>query len=228
MTNAKFDIPIEKAKMLMLRAFESATYNSTCARRRVGAIIYNPDRDKILGVGYNRTVSKTGTCEQKFWLQFLKQRQEELSSAMSQSCRNLVQDMEAYIKVVEKDCALSHRLENRSEFFAKLFHKDFFEWCKSDEFRNGEHWQYQDTELHSEIAAILDALEEGHPTEAIHNSVLFSSRSPCIDCAKAILAVGIKKVYYTELSEKGMSGGLKLLQDNIELEHIEVEHNYYT
>lgn len=47
--------------------------------------------------------------------------------------------------------------------------------------------------IHSEIDAICRAAAAGHP---VAGSSIFVTRYPCEGCAKAIIAAGIKRVYY--------------------------------
>ena len=67
--------------------------------------------------------------------------------------------------------------------------------------------------VHAEMNAILFAARYGISTEGAE---LYTTHSPCIDCAKAIINAGIKKVYYIE--EYRNREGLELLeQAGIEL-----------
>ena len=47
--------------------------------------------------------------------------------------------------------------------------------------------------LHSEIDAICAAAAEGH---SVKGATIFVTRYPCESCAKAVVAAGIKQVYY--------------------------------
>lgn len=51
------------------------------------------------------------------------------------------------------------------------------------------------TVVHSEINAILKAAKSRHSTE---NAFMYSTLSPCIECAKAIIQAGIVRLYYIE------------------------------
>ena len=76
---------------------------------------------------------------------------------------------------------------------------------------NGE--SHQDwsplNELHAEVNAIGYAAQSGVSTK---NAVLYTSVSPCIDCAKLIVASGIKEVWY--IDEYRIIEGIKFLNDN--------------
>jgi dCMP deaminase len=54
-------------------------------------------------------------------------------------------------------------------------------------------------ELHAEQNAISMAAKNGI---AINNCDLYTSVSPCSDCAKLIVASGIKRVFYIELYDR--------------------------
>mgnify|MGYP001946569404 FL=1 len=61
--------------------------------------------------------------------------------------------------------------------------------------------------VHAEMNAILFAARYGISTEGTE---LYTTHSPCIDCAKAIINAGIKKVYY--LKEYRSRDGIELLE----------------
>ena len=61
--------------------------------------------------------------------------------------------------------------------------------------------------IHAEMNAILFAARYGISTEGTE---LYTTHSPCIDCAKAIINAGIKKVYY--LKEYRSQEGIELLK----------------
>jgi dCMP deaminase len=47
-------------------------------------------------------------------------------------------------------------------------------------------------------------------TLSLKKSILFTTLSPCVQCAKLIINAGVKKVYYIE--EYSCSEGIKLLK----------------
>ena len=62
-------------------------------------------------------------------------------------------------------------------------------------------WSYAN-EIHAEMNAIFHAGANGIPK----NSTMYTILSPCINCAKAIYACGIRRlVYELEYSEDGLS-----------------------
>lgn len=97
-----------------------------------------------------------------------------------------------------------------------------------------EHGCIKDTErggcirtIHAEQNAIAYAARVGIPLEG---STLYVTMSPCIDCAKLIIATGIKKVLYYEEYRKGYAIDY-LKVSGIELVHLksglqEIFNNY--
>ena len=75
--------------------------------------------------------------------------------------------------------------------------------------------------VHAEMNAILFAARYGISTEGAE---LYTTHSPCIDCAKAIINAGIKKVYYVE--EYRSRDGIELLElAGIEVYRISINEN---
>ena len=89
-----------------------------------------------------------------------------------------------------------------------IFNKDNFE---------GHHKFSEERELHAEQNAIAYAARNGIATDGAE---LYVSISPCSNCAKLIIASGIKRVYYKESYDRS-SAGLELLFDsNIDTRNI--------
>ena len=73
--------------------------------------------------------------------------------------------------------------------------------------------------LHAEANAISKVARS---TNNAQNSTLSLTLSPCKDCSKMILQVGIRRVVYAQIYKDGT--GLELLEDaGIEIEHIPLE-----
>lgn len=70
--------------------------------------------------------------------------------------------------------------------------------------------------LHAESNAILKCALSGSST---NGSTLFTTDSPCIDCAKLIIQAGVKEVYYKK-EYRDHSGLLLLTQANINVQKI--------
>lgn len=62
--------------------------------------------------------------------------------------------------------------------------------------------------VHAEINALINSSRE-------KDMVMFSTDSPCMNCAKAIINAGIEEFYY--LRDYRVSGGLKLLKSRIKV-----------
>lgn len=58
-------------------------------------------------------------------------------------------------------------------------------------------------ELHSEINSLMIAAKEG---VSVKGCDMYLTLSPCIDCAKAMVAAGIKNVYFNEMYDLETSG----------------------
>jgi len=67
-------------------------------------------------------------------------------------------------------------------------------------------------EIHAEVNALLSAARNGI---CIDNSDIYVNYSPCRDCAKAILASGIKSLYFRDLYMNDLNGFLLLLLSGI-------------
>lgn len=75
--------------------------------------------------------------------------------------------------------------------------------------------------IHAEIVAIED-LRYYYSSDGYNDLVMYISTFPCHECAKAIISLGIKKLYYLE-SYPSMDRDMKMLLDNdIYVEQLEV------
>jgi cytidine deaminase len=61
--------------------------------------------------------------------------------------------------------------------------------------------------VHAEMAALLDAAKRG---AAVSNATLYTTTFPCHNCAKHILAAGIRRVVYVEPYPKSLAGDLHM------------------
>ena len=69
-------------------------------------------------------------------------------------------------------------------------------------------WKTDPSVLHAEVNAIMKMTREGVSTKG---SILFVSRAPCFECAKALHGLGLKAIYYEENHDD--MRGVKLLRD---------------
>lgn len=84
--------------------------------------------------------------------------------------------------------------------------------CNGKKFYDREHhhaWSKYN-ELHAEQNILSFCAKNGIPT---NNCILYIALSPCIDCAKIILASGIKGVFYIKEYDKDKTG-LEFLKNN--------------
>jgi dCMP deaminase len=99
--------------------------------------------------------------------------------------------------------------------------KDYFlerGWDVKKDYLSREHnyWSTKN-EVHAETNAIGYAAHNGVATK---DADLYTSVSPCIDCAKLIIAAGIKHVYYTDEYDRSDDGQNFLHKNNIYMEKI--------
>lgn len=80
------------------------------------------------------------------------------------------------------------------------------------EFATKHHEFSTQCELHAELNAILNAAREG---VSCIGSTMYTLYSPCIQCAKAIVAAGIRRVVYRVEYSRDTRGIEFLLQNGI-------------
>lgn len=74
-------------------------------------------------------------------------------------------------------------------------------------------------EVHAEVNALMFAAKNGMSPEGCS---IYVSYAPCIDCAKQILAAGIKKVYFATPYDRTMEGRDFLVRNGIPCEQLPV------
>ena len=95
------------------------------------------------------------------------------------------------------------KLFNKKEVQAN-FHHPHHEWSIVNE-------------IHAEANTLAYSCRHGIKTEG---TTMYVSLSPCITCAKLIVAAGVKKVFYINKYERDMSGIDFLQNNNVEVEQI--------
>jgi dCMP deaminase len=100
------------------------------------------------------------------------------------------------------------------EKFIDIKMNSFEEFIKSDYFYNEHHKWSNNNELHGEMNAILFAGKNGI---SLDGGELYTIYSPCINCAKAILTSGIKKVVYKKLYKRSDEGIIFLRDRGVEI-----------
>lgn len=199
-------------EQLMESAFQAAQH-STCARRRVGAVIANSSGE-IISIGWNHSTNGI-SCEAKFFGEYAKDVYPDTA------------EFKMFLKALQEAPFTAHGYEKYLSPELSSVWESFKIYTKTPEFKE-RHKSWQETEVHSELTAIINAYKMGRSVE---NCILFSSRSPCIACAHAIIESSIHKVYYTQLSEAGKGGIPILEQANIEVEYMDpvpFEERWYT
>jgi len=92
------------------------------------------------------------------------------------------------------------------------------EMRETEEFYQDHHDFANDMEIHAEQNAIAFAARNGISTG---DTEMYVSISPCVTCAKLIIAAGIKKVHYVEKYDR-CTQGLDLL-DSVGIYHEKVK-----
>lgn len=88
-----------------------------------------------------------------------------------------------------------------------------------EEFLELHHKFSEENEIHAEANAIAFAAKSSIPTQ---DSEMFVTITPCSNCAKLILASGIKKLYYKSVYDRNPAG-FELLKKAQERGKIELE-----
>ena len=91
-------------------------------------------------------------------------------------------------------------------------------WKGTESYLSEEHnkWSIQH-ELHAETNAIGYAAKNGVSTKG---AALYTSVSPCIDCAKLIIAAGIEQVYWAKKYDRSNDGWEFLSRNNTYMEQL--------
>ena len=79
-------------------------------------------------------------------------------------------------------------------------------WCNNDTDNEGNTLPYV---IHAELNCILKAAKEG---VSVSGGQLYTTLSPCVQCAAMLAQAGIKKVYYDEVYRS--NEGLRLLKEH--------------
>lgn len=90
---------------------------------------------------------------------------------------------------------------------AKKGNMSYKEFIVRPEFRD-EHKAFSQNEIHAEVNAILYA------SEKLAGETMFTSLSPCWECAKMIVASKIAKVVYIEQYDRKSSCGIGYLEEH--------------
>ncbi|MGB2579773.1 dCMP deaminase [Elusimicrobium simillimum] len=94
------------------------------------------------------------------------------------------------------------------------------EFFKSRDFFDAHGEFSNNNELHAEQNAILFAAKNGISTAG---ATVYVTWSPCINCAKVIVAAGIERVYFKELYDRSQEGIVFLAKNGIECRQLTEE-----
>ncbi len=178
---------------------QSSGLRSACLSRQIGASILNNDGE-IVSTGYNDVPMYLGG-------QYTPEYGESdcrCAYTQERKCMN-----DEYKKSLKNDIAeiLKNYIGNNKndEVVKKIYEetwlKDVLEFSRA---------------VHAEMSAIVSAARNGY---SVKNGTLYTMTFPCHNCARHIIAAGIRRVIYIEPYEK--SQAIELHYDSIELEPVE-------
>lgn len=167
------------------------TQKSTCAFFKTGALVVKDNR--VVSMGYNGTPSGFPQCnELQEVLEFVEQNKKELGRVYDKFGINQVvieiRDRFSYFKRYSSSFLdyFQDKLEDSIKAIIYSEEKvDFY----------GLNFIHSRYEVHAEQNAIAFSLKAG---TNISGSTLYTTLLPCMECAKLIVASGIKRVVYIE------------------------------
>lgn len=185
----------------------SAAQRSACLSRQVGASITDAD-GHIIATGCNdvpkyggglytesndendhRCIFKGNKCYNDYHKDLLKG---EIGNILKDVTKDILKDEVKKsledVPVEEKVIDESHAIELADKIKKATKLKDLIEYSRS---------------VHAEMDAITSAARKGG--KSTQDSYLYSTTFPCHNCARHILAAGIKRVYYIEPYEKSLA-----------------------
>lgn len=172
----------------------SASANSACMSRQVGASITN-ENGEVISVGWNDVP--------KFGGNLYTEGDKNDHRCMNKNGGTCFNDQEKKLLVnlignelLDKKAIHVNQLENITKILEKSRIKDLLEFSRA---------------VHAEMHAIINATQKSG-SEIIGGN-LYCTTYPCHNCARHIVASGIKEVYYIEPYSKSLA--LKLHDDSI-------------
>lgn len=174
---------------------QSAALRSACLSRQVGAVIVNSAGD-IISTGCNDVPKAMGglyLSEDRGDARCMSK-----TGGFCASDRHKKEIKEEFTKIIS-DVVPSGSTEITDKLITSTGVKDMIEFCRS---------------VHAEMEAIVAAARS--TTASTMDCTLYTTTFPCHNCARHIIAAGIKKVYYIEPYEKSLA--LKLHDDAIDLD----------
>jgi deoxycytidylate deaminase len=196
--NAKIVTPTRDEFAMFIA--QSSALRSACLSRQIGAAILNEDGE-IVSTGCNDVPIYGGglyTIEHE-------EKDSRCAYLQDRNCKNdeYKNKLKERIKEIVKDDIRPEKDINSvvNNVYEETWLKDVLEFSRA---------------VHAEMAAIVSAARNGYPMKG---STLYTLTFPCHNCARHIVAAGIKKVIYIEPYEK--SRALELHYDSIDLDPIE-------
>lgn len=190
---------------------------STCCKKQVGAVITKDN--KIISCGYNGVVSGAEHCTGVLYDKIIRTIRGQEGSAHKMISPEAGSTIYFYdisfgkelyrVKVPSQvtDNPNRHSNDIVDYIYKEVIEKDYIKSWHSE-------WSLKN-EIHAELNAIFNA------SQSLEGTTLYVTLSPCIECAKAIVASGIKKVYFNgpDRSEKP-DDGARFMQQHIDVYHI--------
>jgi len=178
----------------------SSAGNSACLSRQVGAAITD-SRGEILGIGWNDVPKAGGSVYQPVEGELLGQNDHRCLNLSGGRCFNdYEKNIIAETLIDEMINAELVNKENRGSLIElvkkKSKIKDLIEFSRA---------------VHAEMLAIILASQKAG--DRVVNGKLFCTTYPCHNCARHIIAAGIREVYYIEPYRKSLA--IKLHGDSI-------------
>jgi deoxycytidylate deaminase len=182
---------------------QSAALRSGCLSRQIGAVIVSEDGE-IISTGYNDVPKKGGGLysseDGDNDLRCVRYGNECRSHKFKEKMKKEIYDILVEELDVQNASSLAEKIAGRSRI------KDIIEFSRA---------------VHAEMEAIISAARMGLSTK---NGTLYCTTFPCHNCARHIVAAGIKKVFFIEPYEKSLA--LKLHGEDILLEPSSIQKDY--
>lgn len=171
---------------------------SSCARLHVGSIICKDGR--IISTGYNGTTGGSNHCDRIF---ITMQAGEKTIYKINVTALNEFMPGVKY-----------------TDFKYTTFETDFdtdIVWVSKEDWFTWHHKFSESAEIHSEMNAIAFAAKNNLD---ITGAEIVVSTAPCINCAKLIVASGIKTVKFIEEYDRSSEGVAFLERNKVKIEQI--------
>jgi len=171
---------------VFLEMAEVFAKRSTCIKHKVGALIVSKD-NKILSAGYNGAPKNAIHCDEAL---------KQIINNGTINSNNIItiflpESVEHIAIEIPKTRLLKH-MDAYTERCRELINEYIYdEIIKKNYIKNWHSIWSERHELHAEVNSILNLSKS-----IDDNSTMYVTLSPCINCAKMIVASGIKNVIY--------------------------------